>query len=79
MAIIRHYLYLNWVQHYSPTSLVSVLDFRDTVFQSDPFKYLEKEIEEGSTTELWLSGEHMPYKVLVEGVELRRGPPLSFG
>jgi hypothetical protein len=32
------------------------------VFQSDPFVYLEKELSEGSTTDLWLSGEHMPYK-----------------
>ena len=30
--------------------------------QSDPFKFLEKELEEGSTTDLWLSGEHLPYK-----------------
>jgi len=61
MAIIRHYLYLSWVQHYGPSSLISVLDFRDTVFQSDPFLFLEKELEEGATTDLWLSGEHMPY------------------
>jgi len=62
MAIIRHYLYLNWLQHYGPDSLVSVLDFRDTVFQSDPFKGLEQELASGSNTDLWLSGEHMPYK-----------------
>eukprot|EP00614_Pseudopedinella_elastica_P027524 CAMPEP_0172643906 /NCGR_PEP_ID=MMETSP1068-20121228/238869_1 /TAXON_ID=35684 /ORGANISM="Pseudopedinella elastica, Strain CCMP716" /LENGTH=442 /DNA_ID=CAMNT_0013458071 /DNA_START=153 /DNA_END=1482 /DNA_ORIENTATION=- len=62
MAIIRHYLYLNWLQHYSPSSLLCVLDFRDTVFQSDPFLLLEKERRAGSTTQLWLAGEHMPYK-----------------
>ena len=32
MAIIRHYLYLSWMQHYDADSLVMVLDFRDTVF-----------------------------------------------
>ena len=58
MAIIRHYLYLSWLQHYSETSLISVLDFRDTVFQSDPFVFLEKQIQNGSPAELWLSGEH---------------------
>jgi hypothetical protein len=62
MAIIRHYLYLSWLQHYSETSLISVLDFRDTVFQTDPFVFLEEQIKSGSPTELWLSGEHMPYK-----------------
>ena len=62
VAIIRHYLYLSWLQHYSEDSLISVLDFRDTVFQSDPFVYLEGLIRQGDSTELWLSGEHMPYK-----------------
>jgi hypothetical protein len=36
--------------------------FFTQVFQSDPFVYLEQELSEGSTTDLWLSGEHMPYK-----------------
>lgn len=39
MAIIRHYLYLSWLQHYSDTSLASVLDFRDTVRKDSVNKY----------------------------------------
>mmetsp|Transcript_12426 Transcript_12426/g.35939 ORF Transcript_12426/g.35939 Transcript_12426/m.35939 type:complete len:468 (-) Transcript_12426:186-1589(-) len=62
MAIIRHYLYLSWLQHYSHSSLIMVLDFRDTVFQLNPFPMLEAQLAAGSPTELWLSGEHMPYK-----------------
>lgn len=34
MAIIRHYLYLNWLQHYNDDSFIYVFDFRDTVFQA---------------------------------------------
>lgn len=62
MAIIRHYLYLAWAQHYSESSLIMVLDFRDTVFQSNPFTPLHAQRAAGSDVELWLSGEHMPYK-----------------
>ena len=61
MAIIRHYLYLSWMQHYGPESLVMVLDFRDTVFQSEPFASVET-LRRETGDELWLLGEHMPYK-----------------
>ena len=38
MAIIRHYLYLHWLQKYDDDSLIYIFDFRDTVFQSHPFR-----------------------------------------
>lgn len=39
-----------------------VLDFRDTVFQSDPFAEIRALVDGGSKKELWLFEEHWPYK-----------------
>ena len=36
-ANIRYALYEYWLRHYSDTSYVLILDFRDTFFQLDPF------------------------------------------
>lgn len=37
--MMRYYLYQWWAQEYSDESLILVSDFRDVIFQSDPFKY----------------------------------------
>ena len=39
-ANIRYALYEYWMQYYSPTSYILILDFRDTFFQADPFGQL---------------------------------------
>ncbi len=38
-SVFRYYFYELWAVHYSPESLLMVADFRDIVFQSDPFEY----------------------------------------
>jgi len=37
-ANIRYALYEYWLRHYSPTSYILILDFRDTFFQLNPFE-----------------------------------------
>jgi len=37
-ANIRYALYEYWLRHYTPTSYILILDFRDTFFQGNPFQ-----------------------------------------
>jgi hypothetical protein len=37
-ANIRYALYEYWLRHYSDTSYILILDFRDTFFQANPFQ-----------------------------------------
>ena len=59
LALIRHELYLSWARHYANSSRFFVADFRDTVFQRDPFAGLPPPAH---ALELWLYAEHFPFK-----------------
>ena len=36
-SVFRYYFYELWAVHYAPTALLMACDFRDIVFQRDPF------------------------------------------
>ena len=42
-SVFRYYFYELWAVHYSVESLLMLADFRDIVFQSDPFEYHRSE------------------------------------
>jgi len=39
ICAIRYYLYLWWARQYDQTTYFMISDFRDVIFQSDPFQY----------------------------------------
>jgi len=39
ICVIRYYLYLWWARQYDQTTYFMISDFRDVIFQSDPFQY----------------------------------------
>jgi len=56
VALIRYALYLHWVQHYSSSSYIFLFDFRDTVFQWNPFTRVEPNID------IFIYAENHPLK-----------------
>jgi hypothetical protein len=70
MDILRWAVFRFWSREYDPGSLLAAIDFRDSVFQLDPFSGLHAEQERfvdsfervDPPTGLWLSAEHVPYK-----------------
>ena len=38
-SVFRYYVYEKWLSHYSKESLVLLTDYRDIIFQSNPFTY----------------------------------------
>lgn len=61
-ANIRYAMYEYWLRHYTETSYILILDFRDTFFQSDPFKSFGSIKERKHTYELQLFAENHKVK-----------------
>ena len=43
VSVFRYYVYEKWLAAYSPSSMVLLADFRDIIFQADPFQYRVQE------------------------------------
>eukprot|EP00756_Hemistasia_phaeocysticola_P053815 Hpha_TRINITY_DN29765_c0_g1::TRINITY_DN29765_c0_g1_i1::g.2656::m.2656 len=62
-ALSRHFMYREWLRHYSDSSLILFTDYRDVFFQADPFQgLLNDEHLKGSLMQMWLFKEHWPTK-----------------
>jgi hypothetical protein len=63
MNMIRYYLYQFWASLYEPQALIMLSDFRDVLFQSNPFEYKTKEWIP-PTAQLTVFQEAYPNKVI---------------
>jgi hypothetical protein len=66
--LFRYYLYVYWARQYSPRTSILLSDFRDVVFQSNPFTYMPQSWRSGGPYSLAVFNEFYPTKLISQCV-----------
>lgn len=64
IAMMRYYLYLWWASKYKSHTTIFLADFRDVLFQSNPFKYMSN-LWSPPAAQLTVFLEPLPLKVII--------------